>query len=86
MLMTSQDFMTLLFMIAFFACLAAIVSRVLIFVPSLLTSVLRSVRNPSLIYGDNYIDNSTIHESKIATSDFGSKTLVDRVNKDVDIH
>lgn len=86
MLITFNDVMTLLFMIVFFSCLASIVTRILVFIPGLLTSVLRSVRNPSLIYDDNYVDNSTIHESSLAISDFGSKTLVDRVVNNVDFH
>ncbi|ODA15325.1 hypothetical protein A5N86_16650 [Geobacillus thermoleovorans] len=86
LLLTTDDVIRLLFLIVFFACLVAIVVRILVFVPGLLTSVLRSVRNSSLIYDDNYLDNSTIHDSKIASSDFGSKTLVDRVNDNVNIH
>jgi hypothetical protein len=86
LLLTSDDVITLFFAIIFVSCLAAIIVRVLVFVPNLLTSVLRSVRNPSLIYDDNYIDNSTIHESSLASSDFGSKTLVDRVRNDVDLY
>lgn len=76
MLLTTDDVITLLFLIVFLACLAAIVSRVLVFVPSLLSSVLRSVVNPSLIYSDDYVDNSSV-----ASSDFGSKTLADRVSR-----
>lgn len=86
MLLTSDDVTALLVAIIFLPCLAAIITRVLVFVPGLLTSILRSVRNPSLIYDDNYVDNSTIHESSLASSDFGSKTLVDRVINNVDLH
>jgi hypothetical protein len=86
MLLTSDDVILLLSAIIFLPCLAAIITRILVFVPGLLTSILRSVRNPSLIYDDNYVDNSTIHESSLASSDFGSKTLVDRVINNVDFH
>jgi hypothetical protein len=86
MLLTSDDVTALLVAIIFLPCLAAIITRVLVFVPNLLTSVLRSVKNRSLIYDDNYIDNSTIHESSLASSDFGSKTLVDRVRSDVHLY
>jgi hypothetical protein len=86
MLLTSDDVTALLVAIIFLPCLAAIITRVLIFVPGLLRSVLRSIKNPSLIYDDNYIDNSTIHESSLASSEFGSKTLIDRVIHNEHIH
>jgi hypothetical protein len=84
LLITSNDVIRVLFLIVFISCLASIVVRILVFVPRLLSSLVRSVKNPNMIYSDNYIDNSTIHQSSISNSDFGNKTLVDRVKNDVD--
>lgn len=86
MFFNHDDVISLFLVIIFLPCLAVIITRIINFVPVLVRSVLRSVKNPSLIYSDDYIDsskvaNSRIADSRLADSDFGSKTLVDRVNE-----
>lgn len=86
MFFNHDDVIALFLAIIFLPCLAVVITRVLNFVPSFMISLLKSVKNPSIIYSDDYIDssniaNSRIADSSIANSDFGSKTLVDRVNE-----
>jgi hypothetical protein len=86
MFLNHDDVIALFLVMIFLPCLAVIITKILNFVPSFMVSLLKSVKNPSLVYSDDYIDssriaNSRIADSSIANSDFGSKTLVDRVNE-----
>lgn len=81
MFFNHDDVISLFLVIIFLPCLAVVITRIINFVPRFIRSVLRSVKNPSLIYSDDYIDSSNIANSRLADSDFGSKTLVDRVNE-----
>lgn len=81
MFFNHDDVIALFLAIIFLPCLAVVITRIINFVPSFMRSVLRSVKNPSIIYSDDYIDSSNITNSRLVDSDFGSKTLVDRVNE-----
>lgn len=72
-MITQEDVNFFFFALLQAVLMAFIISRVLTFVPSLILSVVRSIKNRSLIYQDGKALDTTLDKS-----DFGLKVLVNR--------
>lgn len=65
---TFEDFLMILGQIITIPLICYVITRLFVFVPDLMYSIVKKVKNPSPIYDDNYI-----------TTELDLKTLADRV-------
>lgn len=80
-LLHPADLKILFVYIILFSAIAAIVHMVLTFVPVLMKSIVARVKNPSILYSEDTLHNSKVHESRfdgnIDQFDIGSSKLLD---------
>lgn len=67
----SSDVHDLLFMIIAIASLSMIITWTINFIPSLMKSILRKVKNKSIIYDSEFLDNAKLDDSKIGSDPKG---------------
>jgi hypothetical protein len=69
-----EDISILITAIIFSAAFILIVTYVINFIPSLMSSIIKKIKNDSIIYSDN-----TIHDPNLDKTTLGIKTMIDKV-------
>lgn len=74
---THTDVLHLFVAIIFFTSIAWIINRVITFIPDLMVDWVRKIKNKSMIYGNEHLNDPKL-DPNLDKSDLGFKNLLDR--------
>lgn len=77
MMITADAAYTLFGVMLEVTLLAWLISRLIIFIPDLMISILKKVKNKSFIYRESKLDQPSL-DTSLDKSEYGLKTLIDR--------